>query len=397
MTERLAGNWFQGFGLWTRESEASDQYLWWSAAAVLSAATRRRIYAMWGYKPLYPNMYIMLVGEPGARKTLASDFAYEFAHAIELPIAAEATSKEGLIYNMVKNTVMQTMGDSIYDTSPMFIVSSDFMSFYRTSKEAIVEWLTDMYDTTRYDNGWTYEVRSRPVEIIPKPYLVFLGCTTPSWMAQNLGEVFTEQGFAARTVHVYAHGPRFKNADPKITPEMWDMRQRLIADLNTITNLSGEVKITEDAKAWFKHWYVDVHEKDKTKIDYRLRHYSTRKPVHLRKLAILISISDSNKMMIETRHMETALAQLDAIEPLMLRAFSSVGRNPVANPQRMLNEEIAARGTMKKSEIISLLGSDLGLTQIDEAIQALILMKKIAPVASDGHGEFVYRLTGKQP
>jgi hypothetical protein len=394
MPERLSGNWFQGFRIWTSQSEASDQYLWWTAASIISAATIRRVWVRWNYTPIYPNMFIMLIGPPGSRKNRAIDFAREFTKELEIPFSAEATSKEGLIYNMSKNTILQTMGDSIFDTAPMYLISGDFMSFYRTSKESMVEWLTDLFDTEQYEHGWKYEVRSRDAEVIPKPYVNLLAGTTPSWMAQNFGEAFTEQGFSARTVFVYAHGPRQKIPRPRITPEMWDMRVRLLADLRHINTLYGELTVTPDAWDYFEKWYLT--ESGNERADYRLAHYFTRKPLHLWKLATIISVSDSDSMRIEPVHFDTALQALNAVEPLMLRAFSSVGRNPIANRTLMLHDEIAQRGSMKKSEIISLYGADLGLPQIDEALQALVLMKKIAPVASNGSGDLVYRLTGRQ-
>jgi hypothetical protein len=215
-------------------------------------------------------------------------------------------------------------------------------------------------------------------------------------MAQNLGEVFTEQGFAARTIHVFANGPRFKKSKPKITPEMWDMQVRLIADLKRISELHGEMHTQPEAWEWFSNWYENEHEK--TKIDHHLRHYHTRKPVHLWKLATLISISNSDSLVITARDFITALQQLDSIEPLMLRAFANVGRNPIANRTLMIFEDIrmSDKGEMFKSAIIAAHTSDLSAQQIDEALQTLILMKKIVPIATNSGGDILYRLTGKQ-
>lgn len=394
MRERLAGNWFQGFRVFTSESEASNQYLWWTAATILAASLRRRVWCKWNYEPIYPNLYVMLVGPPGSRKSRAISFARQFGRHIELPIAAEATSKEGLIYHMMKHGVLQEMGPNIYDTSPLIITSSDFMSLYRTSKESMVEWLTDLYDTEQYEEGWKYEVRSRDPELIPKPYINMIAGTTPSWMSTNLGEAFTEQGFSARTVFVYAGGPRFLKSRPIITPEMWDMHVRLIADLKHIATLYGELHTSTAAWEWFSHWYEEIHPNEK--VDYRLAHYMTRKPLHLWKLASIITISESDEMVITKEYFEVALAQLNSIEPLMLRAFSGVGRNPIAGRMYLIYEDIkaAAKG-MSKGQLAVLHSDDLTAAQLDEALQSLTLMKKIAP-NSISNGDILYTATGER-
>jgi hypothetical protein len=394
MTDRLSGNWLSGFGFFTKESEASSQYLWWVAAATLAGALRRRVWAKWGHDKIYPNLYVMLVGPAGSRKTRAINFARKFANGIDIPVSAESTSREGLIWHMMQNGQLQEMNGDLLQTSPLLVAASEFASLYRTSKESLMEFLNDIYDTEQYDDKpWTYETRGRPEpDVIVRPYMTLLSGATPSWIAETLGPGYIDQGLSARTITVYSGGPRFYKAKPNITPEMWLMHGYLLEDLKHISTLHGEFEVTEEAWDWFVYWYTEIYPKQR--VDYRLSTYLTRKPLHLWKTAQLISIAETDNLTLNGDHFRTALEQLENTEPFMSRAFTAVGRNPLASRQEVLMTAIQEAREISQVELLDRFGSEVSDAELQEIIQRLILTKRVAPVASR-NGDMVYRVTGK--
>ncbi|MDA7657900.1 YfjI family protein [Verrucomicrobia bacterium] len=65
--------WMMNYG--TNQSEAADCYLAGAFMAMVAACVGRRVYFPWGNSKWYPNLYVMLVGRPGDRKTDAISHA----------------------------------------------------------------------------------------------------------------------------------------------------------------------------------------------------------------------------------------------------------------------------------------------------------------------------------
>ena len=56
---------------YTRDTEATATFHRWSAIAGVGAWLERNIWIQHGATQLYPNQYVMLLGESGARKSAA--------------------------------------------------------------------------------------------------------------------------------------------------------------------------------------------------------------------------------------------------------------------------------------------------------------------------------------
>ena len=72
MAARKAGDWIESFLKLTENTEPPKLYRKWTAISTLASAMRRKCALNWGnVGNFYPNMYIILVGPSGARKTTA--------------------------------------------------------------------------------------------------------------------------------------------------------------------------------------------------------------------------------------------------------------------------------------------------------------------------------------
>lgn len=370
MGERKAGDWIQGFRYFTGESEAPDSYIFWTAMTTLSGALRRRVYVPWIYYKFYPNIYTVLVGPPGkVHKSSVIHFARQFLRELKIPIASEAVTKEGLIEQMVARAGKVQVGKELHTVSALAVISSELMTFVAPSSERMIEFLTDIFDTP---DEWEYTTKGSGTKLIERPYLSLLAGTTPSWIANSFDITFVEQGLASRTLFVFENKPRFHRAFSNITTDMWDMRDRLVEDLKQIAKLQGEFTWTDDGREWFRHWYEE--ELPQEKLDYRLSGYLARKPTHVLKVAMLLSVSESDSMLLDERYLRTAKAALDALEPSMARTFSAVGRNPYASDLERIWSDIVFEGGMTKGEIVERNYHAMGRQAIDEQLENLTLM-----------------------
>lgn len=364
MTERAAGHWLAGFKLFTQESPAPDDYLFWTGLHTLAGALQRKVYYRWNYDPIYTNMYVILVGPAGNYKSQTLNFERTLLRAIQANIASEAMTKEGLIAQMVSRAVDQV--------SAATVISSDLMSFFRPSQGSMIEFLTDIFDCPV---EWEYTTRNRAPDIIKKAYLNFAAGTTPAWIAENFNSTFTDQGFASRTLFIYADQPRFRKARSHITPEMWEMRDLLVEDLLRISELEGEFEITNDGWEVFEQWFE--HDSLREQFDYRLDGYKSRKALHFWKVAQLLSVAEKDELVITKDNVEMALAVLKNMEPQMARAFAAVGKNPIAVDHERIYQDIVTAGSMTKAEILNRNLHAVNKSQLDEILTNLLLMGKL--------------------
>lgn len=370
---RKVDNWIDGFLYYTKESECPDSYLKWVAIYTIAAATQRKVHTHWIYWTFFPNVYVMLIGPAGkTHKSSAIRFSRKMLFEIGVPTASEAISKEALILQMKSRGV---------ENQALAVTSSEFSSFVRTSGPPMIEFLTDIYDC---DDNWEYTTKGGGTAKIERPFLSLLAGTVPSWIATEFDQTFIDSGFASRVIFVVEHEPRFYKAFADITPEMFEMREKLIEDLAEISALEGEFRWAKDASAWFKHWY-EV-ELPREQLDYRLEGYLARKPTHVIRVSMLLSLAESNELVIEKRHFVEAEKALSDLEPKMAQAFANIGRNEFANDHERIAAEIAQAGGMTQGELIERNIHAMDKKVLDEILENLELMGKIDKVVTPGRG-----------
>lgn len=365
MAERKLSNWLHGFLEYTKESEAPDNYLLWTAISTLAGATQRQISTKWGYLTIYPNMYTMLVGPPGFRKSTALSFGRGLLRAIGVPMSSESMSKEAMITQMVERNKMKKP-----PRSALTVLSSDFMTFMQTSGPSMIEFLTDIYDSP---DKWEYTTKQRGSEVVKNGFVNLLAATTPGWISDTFSISFIEQGFASRCLFIYEDKLRFLRAFPKVTPEMEEVYLALIEDLQYINKLKGVIPWTQAGHDWFENWYEKEHPKEL--LDYRLSGYLRRKPTHVLKLAMILALSErDDKIQMDSKNISAAKRLLDFLEPKMTKTFSSVGRNPYASDMERIYEDVLENGPIQVQELRRKNRHAMDKRTFDDTMENLTLM-----------------------
>ena len=121
---RILDDWIDSYLKYTDVSEPPKTYRLWSAIATISAVLQRKCYFQWGALTFYPNMYIILIGPPAARKGTAMDQARPFLEKLDIKMAAEAITREALIRELGKatdNTIINGSIQSYHLLSPSLL------------------------------------------------------------------------------------------------------------------------------------------------------------------------------------------------------------------------------------------------------------------------------------
>ena len=319
---RQLTNWTDAFNQYTKERGSPALFRRWAGIFTVAAALERRVWIKTNKGVLYPNMYIVSVGPPGAGKTLATSIGHDFLTSIDdLHVAPTSVTKASLIdaLALAERKIVRPMDNPPVITFNSLIVTSDELGVFLPNYENdFMNVLTNIYDCRIYSETR----RTNKISIEMKaPQLNIAAATTPSYLNALLPEGAWDQGFLSRTILVYSGaeppGDLFSETEMDLMLEA-----ALKKDLAQIFRLYGPMKFTEEASAAINEWHkaggppAPDHPK--------LHHYNTRRTAHLLKLCMVASVSSGDEMVITLEHFAEALDWLIEVEAAMPDIFKSM-------------------------------------------------------------------------
>jgi hypothetical protein len=148
-------------------------------------------------------------------------------------------------------------------------------------------------------------------------------------------------GFTSRTIFVYADTKQRYVAYPglQVPKDLETQAQSLVDDLEGISKLHGEYKLTKSAVDFGEEWYRQHYSVRAANLDPdRFGGYIARKQTHIHKLAMVLSASQGDSMLITPEHLATAHQMVTDLEPDMQFVFSKIGRSDASlHAERLIN------------------------------------------------------------
>lgn len=295
---------------YVRDTEPPVIYHRWSLITGVAALLGRSFYFPFGPTRIFPNQYVMLIGNPGTRKSTAIKGARRvLASAGYNHFAAERTTKEKFLLdlegadpepssfgrtNAVRDATARDIlanlslsdGSDDHDGIPreVFITADEFNEFAGTGNLDFLSTLGALWDWD--DEVSTYKQRfknSKSISIY-QPTISILGGNTHSSFQQAFPAAAIGQGFLSRLILVHSEPSGRKITFPTKPDER--VAVALMEKFHAIKQVvRGEAQITPDAKRALDTIYRTWPELD----DYRLKSYSTRRFTHLLKLCLVVT------------------------------------------------------------------------------------------------------------
>lgn len=320
----------------------------WSLVGMMSANLGRRCYFNLGCLTIFPNQYILLVGDPGVRKSTAMGYAKKFIkNNTRIRIAPDDTGgqRQGLISAMLGEGAGDDLLDELLigngpdvnvneitvadrphsdDRHTMFVYASEFASFLGQSSYELIVFLTKTWDGE--DHNYTLKNSKCVLE---KPLINLLGGTTPVAISTALPMEVVGQGFLSRVMLVYADSAK-KVARPKQLNEETYNEIRGIFDFVS-ESFIGKFSETNDASQLLDSLY----EKEVNITDSRFVYYKTRRHTHLIKLAMACAALRGSQTIIKD-DVEDAQTILSLTEQTMPNALGEFGLSPLGFARQKL-------------------------------------------------------------
>lgn len=320
-------NWLAAYFDYTDDTEAPKTFHFWTAMVTLAAAAQRKVWIDLGHFQWTVNMYVMLVAEPGiATKSTSIRIGEKLLRGIK----GYHRGPDSLTWQSLIESFREAMHgfkylDGQIIQAPLTIWSGEFGNLIDPENRELLDFFTAMWDGQA--ETFKRRTRSHGETEIESPWLNFVGCTTPSWVARNFHSDMVGGGFASRLI-VVAGGKKHKLiAYPGISQGglKTEMEEDLKSDLRHIARLSGPMQLTPEALEWGTHWYGELQRNlTQSIVSRRASGYFARKQTHLHKIAMLFSIAERDDLVIEVDHLKSAHEALLIVEKDMEKVLANI-------------------------------------------------------------------------
>lgn len=331
-TPRNYPHWLQAYTAYTENTEAPMLFHFWSGVSAIAGALRRKVWIDQVFFEWVGNFYIVLVSEPGiVNKSTTIGIAKDLLRNIGgINFGPSAMTWQALVNSMASCCESFEHKGEFHEMSAITCAVSELGTFLDPQNREMVDILVDLWDGKR--DTWEKKTKTSGNDSITNPWINVIAGTTPAWLTENFSNLMTGGGFAARCIFVYGADKKSLIAYPSRQSNTFhaDTRKKLIADLERISLLAGPMTITNAAYDWGQAWYENLNT---TRAglehlnDEKFAHYRSRRQTHLHKLAMIISVSKSDSLLIDVDDLAEADAILSATEKESLSAvFNSIGK-----------------------------------------------------------------------
>ena len=265
----------------------------WAGIFTIASALEMRCYLQTS-SPLYPNLYVFIVGHPGVGKNRIIRVAKRYMNEIpEFHFAPTSLTGAALVDTLAASKrFIQRLPDPPIEYNNTVITAEELTAFMHKYDDEMVGLLSAFYDPDPYAQSR----RGRDIKIkIDRPQVNLLSGTTPSNLIQLMPESAWDQGFTSRVILIHSDerivGDDFAGVSRSLSDD-------LVHDVKMIGALSGEFKVTQDYRNAVNDWRalgeppIINHPK--------LLHYKTRRRVHLYKLS-MVSAADRGDVLLLTK------------------------------------------------------------------------------------------------
>lgn len=353
---RLLDDWITGFEELTSTGSSPLAFRRWGAISAVAGVLERKVWVVSQGSRVYPNIYTMLLGPPGVGKSVVTSTVQQLWTGLSNHYTAPSDmSKASLIDeldNAVRSVAIREEGTVQFNS--LKILTNELATLMNTYDAAMMAVLTDLYDCAPYAE----RKRSKKDPInIPRPQLNMLVATTPSQLFEYLPEGAWQQGFTSRAFMVYSDQHRITSLF-SLPEGNEDLKKKVFKDIRDIAAMTGPFTFQPEAAKAIEEWHMSG---GKPTPDHpRLAHYKTRRTLHMLKLCIAVSASQSSDRIISLQHFERTLSMLIEAEEKMPDLFRTAGTSSEAQVARELlyfaqTEYVKTRKPVPESALVHFL------------------------------------------
>lgn len=353
----------------------------WSLIGCIGAILGRQVWMPFGSSRLFPNQYIMFVGDPGTRKSTAIKKATKLIsmagfdkfgaqktsmEKFLLDLQEDGTESDELVTDDYKGKKKDSIdvlsalklnidGDSS-DEAPreMFIAADEFNNFLGSGNIGFQSLLGELWDWDEPTRKYKQRLKNSKSVSIYQPTISILAGNTPSSFSDCFPLASIGQGFMSRLILIHAESSGVKVTFPQepdaklttaIVQHLTRMRQVCVGPISMDAEAASALDLI------YKGW-SDME-------DQRFKHYSSRRFTHLLKLCIVCCAARlSTKFTVEdVLYANTILAYAETTMP---KAIGELGKSKNAEAANKIMQALySARDSKTVQDLWKIVQNDL--------------------------------------
>lgn len=377
MSDREVKHWVKSYLEYTQETESATVFHKWTAHSLIAGVLRKKCKLALGRISVYPNMYVVLVAEPGvARKSQAISYGTPFLEAIpDIYTSADSITREALLQDLETCAIDEPLPDgTTFRHTSLNIIAKEFEIFLGQKSEntKMLVLLTDLFDSQ--DLPWKYRTKNSGNNVIPSVFINMLGATTPESLASCLPPSAIGGGLTSRILFIYADRKTKKIPIPYVTPELIELRDALQRDLFKISKIAGTYVFTKEAEKFWVDWYMHYDETSSKRlcIDKSFDGWYSRKPMYLLKMAQVAAACEHSRLEVSISNLEYAIKNIEDSEKSMAKTFRAVGRSAITADVDLVMTLIRERGIIKEKVLMNIVWRDIDATKFDNVVDTVV-------------------------
>lgn len=303
-----------------------DVYHRWVAINAIATLLGRSVSLQFGIKPVYPNQYILVLGNPGVRKSTALKYGERLIKGAGYKrLAPDRMSRQAFVTEMHFINQPEQLGlklEEMLDMEvdyphEMGISAGEFVDFIGQHDQDYLMLLTTLWDNP--DEYRNPKIKSTSISV-HKPTVNLIGAATPENLQLAFPVGAMDTGTLSRFLFVHGEATGKKVLFPK--PPNKDVERQLTKKLMEIGKLEGDMWLEDEALEIIDWIYTNAQ----PLTDPRFAHYNGRRLQHLLKLVIVCAASDL-RLNITSRDVLVANTILGLTEHNMPAALGHFGRS----------------------------------------------------------------------
>jgi len=365
---RKAWDWLDAYVDFTKDFEPPQVFNKWCGLVALAAALGRKVWLEEANTRIYPNLFVVLVASSGVGKTTAMREVQPFIRETCVATSDSKTSAAKFLTSMAESSRL-VEGDGV--VTPYLVWSEELPSFLGMDayKSGLLADLTTLYDCP---DLFTKGTHVHQVETITNAYLCMLAGTTAEGLFDVMPPGSVMQGFTARLLFIHA----FHN-ERRVVEKPWTERHRkldaaLRHDIRQIAELSGPARFSDVARVMWVDYYLNRPHAVDEFVDTRLQGYASRKPFYVKKLALLLSVSESDRLVIEAGHLDKAFRLVAEVDRTLTRVYEDIAPSAIIKSYgKIIRNMQKHKGVLSKSDIMRAYAYTMDSMDIMKAMAAL--------------------------
>ena len=381
---RNFSNWLDTFCVYGSYGEAPTEPIFWTGVGTIAGALRRNVWIDERYFQWFPNHYIILVAPPGIiAKSTTMNVGFNLLREVPgIRFGPDSITWQALVSSMAEAREEVAFPDGSYIPSCALTIASDELgNFINMDDQGMLNILISMFDAKQ--GVFSKVTKLAGNDQVPNPWLNFMACTTPAWIANGFTDLTAMGGFVSRCLFVFADSKRQLIAYPSqhMPPDLSDIQRRLIYDLEAISYLRGPFILTSEARSYGedlykRHWNGEAKTVDMD----RFGGYWARKQTHLHKLAMVLSASEGSTLSIERHHLELAQQHITATEGNLTRVFELIGRTPDSKLAQEVLLLVQRLGTINRADLHAHFMMRYGRDELNRGIDTCFAAGKLTAI-----------------